>query len=157
MVHYQSRAQVPAPCVGQPRRPPVLQVSSRQTPREEEGRQGGGGGGAPGRARRSRGLALSPLRQRQQPAWGADPAPRGVVKKAAGRQGPTGRYLWASFDGEGSRGGTGPLRSPDPVSRLRAEGGHRRLELPSGSERCAGKGGFAHFLGCLGPQGPARI
>lgn len=27
MVHYQSRAQVPAPCVGKPGRPPVLQVS----------------------------------------------------------------------------------------------------------------------------------
>lgn len=32
MVHYQSRAQVPAPCVGKPRRPPVLQVSTIQTP-----------------------------------------------------------------------------------------------------------------------------
>lgn len=47
-MHYQSRAQVPAPCVGKPRRPPVLQVSSIQTPREGQGRRGGHRGGAPG-------------------------------------------------------------------------------------------------------------
>lgn len=33
MVHYQSRAQVPAPCVGKPVRPPVLQVSVVQNAR----------------------------------------------------------------------------------------------------------------------------
>lgn len=42
MVHYQSRAQVPAPCVGKARRPPVLQVSAIQTPREGGGPQGRG-------------------------------------------------------------------------------------------------------------------
>lgn len=41
MVHYQSRAQVPAPCVGKPRRPPVLQVSVVQYARR------GVGGGTP--------------------------------------------------------------------------------------------------------------
>lgn len=44
MVHYQSRAQVPAPCVGKARRPPVLQVSTTQTPREGS-RCGGDKGG----------------------------------------------------------------------------------------------------------------
>jgi hypothetical protein len=59
MVHYQSRAQVPAPCVGKPRRPPVLQVSATQTPREGEGVKAGGAGGASRLARHSSGLALS--------------------------------------------------------------------------------------------------
>ena len=49
MVHYQSRAQVPAPCVGKPRRPPVLQVSTIQTPRRRQD-AGEGRGEAPGRA-----------------------------------------------------------------------------------------------------------
>lgn len=38
MVHYQSRAQVPAPCVGEPGRPPVLQVSAVQYARRGGGR-----------------------------------------------------------------------------------------------------------------------
>lgn len=37
MVHYQSRAQVPAPCVGEPGRPPVLQVSVVQYTRRGVG------------------------------------------------------------------------------------------------------------------------
>lgn len=45
MVNYQSRAQVPAPCVGKAQRPPVLQVSTIQTPGER--------GGPPGRGRGS--------------------------------------------------------------------------------------------------------
>lgn len=117
MVHYQSRAQVPAPCVGKARRPPVLQVSTIQTPRE--------GGGPRGRGQR-RGVLppqplagfLSPL-LREQPAWGADPGPKGVAEKAARGGGPsrvsqgtTVYYLQTSFDGEGSRGGFGPLHIP---------------------------------------------
>lgn len=47
MVHYQSRAQVPAPCVGKPRRPPVLQVSTIQTPRGGGGSEKGTGEGRP--------------------------------------------------------------------------------------------------------------
>lgn len=46
MVHYQSRAQVPAPCVGKPRRPPVLQVSTIQTPRGGGALRRGQGRGA---------------------------------------------------------------------------------------------------------------
>lgn len=53
MVHYQSRAQVPAPCVGKPRRPPVLQVSAVQY-----ARPGGVGGRAARLAGHSR-LAFS--------------------------------------------------------------------------------------------------
>lgn len=52
MVHYQSRAQVPASCVGKPRRPPVLQVSTIQTPGRGED-SGEGPGGAPDRAKRA--------------------------------------------------------------------------------------------------------
>lgn len=55
MVHYQSRAQVPAPCVGKPRRPPVLQVSAVQY-----ARPGGGGEGRP--PRRPLALSLQHLR-----------------------------------------------------------------------------------------------
>ena len=76
MVHYQSRAQVPAPCVGKPRRPPVLQVSTIQTPRRRQD-AGEGRGEAPGRAApAARAISLSLLR-REQPAWGADPGPGG--------------------------------------------------------------------------------
>lgn len=54
MVHYQSRAQVPAPCVGKPRRPPVLQVSAVQY-----ARPGGGGGGRAARLAGHSRLAFS--------------------------------------------------------------------------------------------------
>lgn len=51
MVHYQSRAQVPAPCVRKARRPPVLQVSTiHKRPGRGEGRRGGAEGRAPAAA-----------------------------------------------------------------------------------------------------------
>lgn len=112
MVHYQSRAQVPAPCVGKPRRPPVLQVSTIQTP--GSGKDAGERrGGAPGRAApTARAVSLfllcgeisRPGAQTQVlGGWGV--VETAAEARAAGkREGPTGRCLWAAFDQEGRRG-----------------------------------------------------
>lgn len=110
MVHYQSRAQVPAPCVGKPRRPPVLQVSTIQTPRRRQD-AGEGRGGAPGRAApAARAISLflfcgensRPGAQTQVLGVGGGRESSGVG--AGNRAEPTVRYLWAAFDGEGGSG-----------------------------------------------------
>lgn len=50
--------------------------------------------------------------------------------------------LWASSDGERSPERLWASAQHDPVSRMRAQGGHRRLELPDGGQ-CFGGGGMA--------------
>lgn len=156
MVHYQSSAQVPAPCVGKARQPPVLQVSTIQTPREGGGPQGRGG--ASRRCCHSHGFALSLLLE--QTAWGADPGPRGWQRKQrgwgfGGWRGGRGQYEIYELHllERGVRGGFGPLHSPNAVSRLRAEGGHRRPEHPRGGQCCVGVGASCPRVGLLGPLG----
>lgn len=84
MVHYQSRAQVPAPCVGKARRPPVLQVSTIQTPREG-GRCAGDKGGAFSRRCHSPSFAFSSAARAA--SLGCRPRSSGWAEKEAGRGG----------------------------------------------------------------------
>lgn len=120
MVNYQSRAQVPAPCVGKAQRPPVLQVSTIQTPGERGGPPGRGRGSGvpppppPLAQLRAFSSAASAARldgvQTRVPGAGRESS--GVGSGVGEGKGPTVRYLWASFEGERSRGGLGPLHSP---------------------------------------------
>lgn len=156
MVNYQSRAQVPAPCVGKAQRRPVLQVSTIQTPGEW--------GGPPGRGR-GRGVPLpaGPLAQFRAFCSAARAAslecrPRSLGLAGWGRGwGRAGAYstLFMGFirwrEESGRFGASAQPRLSFKAEG--AEGGHGRLELPSGGERGAGEGAFCPRVMLLGPPG----
>lgn len=116
MVHYQSRAQVPAPCVGKARRPPVLQVSTTQTPGRGAAVEGTKEGCSVAAATRPVSLFLlccessQPRVQTQVVGAGRERSGVGWGGGRGAAQGTTVYYLWTWF--EGSRGGFGPLHSP---------------------------------------------
>lgn len=109
----------------------------------------------------TRTVSLSPLLQSSQPGvqsrvlwWVAEKVGVGGTAVRG-----TAEYYLASFGGGGSLERLRASAQRDPVLRVRAEGGHRRLGLPGGGQCLAGAGGghFAHALGCLGSQGLAWI